>query len=169
MAAATDTKPEAEATEAKGGASTGRSRSSKKPATAAKASRTMTTEHKEALALGRHEGRVVNDYLDALEDHKPKRGRRVTPDTIRARIARLDEDIPQMRGKDKLKAIQGKIDLETQLRRAEDTSVITDLQDAFVKVAKSYADRLGITYDAYREAGVPSAVLREAGVTRRSA
>lgn len=136
----------------------------------ANGTRVMSAEHKEALALGRNEGRVVGDYLDALEQHKPKRGRRVTPDTIRERIRVLNEEtIPQSAGKAKLDAIQMRIDLEDQLRRAEDTTVVTDLEEAFKKVAKSYSDRRGISYDAFREAGVPPAVLKEAGLVRRSA
>lgn len=36
----------------------------------------MSAEHKRALAVGRDEGRAVRQYLEALEAHKPKRGRR---------------------------------------------------------------------------------------------
>jgi hypothetical protein len=42
--------------------------------------RTMTTEHKEALAKGREAGRAVREYLAALEATRPKRGRKVTPE-----------------------------------------------------------------------------------------
>lgn len=132
--------------------------------------RTMTAEHKEALDIGRKEGRVVGDYLDALDQHKPKRGRRVTPDTIRERIRTLNEEtIPTTTGKDKLAAIQSRMDLEDQLRRAEDTTIVGELEEAFKKVAKSYSERRGISYEAFREAGVPPAVLKEAGVARHSA
>lgn len=175
MAAATTTDTEDKVDEkttasgAKGSASAGRSRSNSKNKTPAKA-RKMTDEHKEALAVGRHEGRVVNEYLDALETHKPKRGRKVTVETIAERIRKLDEEvIPSARGKEKLIAIQTRNDYQEQLRSTEDNTVVADLEDAFKKVAKSYAARLGIGYDAFREAGVPSSVLKEAGVTRRSA
>jgi hypothetical protein len=38
-----------------------------------------------------------------------------------------------------------------------------------VEVAASYSARQGISYDAWREIGVPAAVLREAGVSRAAA
>jgi hypothetical protein len=44
--------------------------------------RPMSDEHKEALARGRHEGRVVREYLEALRATKPKRGRKRTPESI---------------------------------------------------------------------------------------
>ena len=36
----------------------------------------MTAAHKDAMAAGRAEGRVVKTYLDALQEHRPRRGRR---------------------------------------------------------------------------------------------
>ena len=47
----------------------------------------MTDEHKQALAEGRELGRAVRDYLEALEAHKPKRGRKRTPDSVKKRLA----------------------------------------------------------------------------------
>ena len=38
----------------------------------------------------------------------------------------------------------------------------------FVKVARSYSERQGITYTTWREIGVDAAVLSKAGITRRS-
>ncbi len=42
----------------------------------------MSQAHKDALAVGREEGRAVRRYLEAMEAHKPKRGRKRNPDTI---------------------------------------------------------------------------------------
>ena len=36
----------------------------------------MSAEHKAALAAGRQQGITVRKYLEALEAHKPKRGRK---------------------------------------------------------------------------------------------
>lgn len=172
---ATDTKRDAkpgESAGAKGAASAGsRSRSRNKTTPpVAPVKRSMSDEHKQALHQGRSEGKAVNEYLAALEAHKPKRGRKVTPEQLKERIRVLEEEtIPSASGGDKLLAIQAKIDLEARLRQAEDTTVITELQEKFVKVAKSYGERRGISYDAYRVFGVPPAVLKEAGVVRRSA
>ena len=41
-------------------------------------------------------------------------------------------------------------------------------EEAFVEVAKSYSDRQGISYAAWRTVGVAPEVLRRAGVTRSS-
>lgn len=150
-----------------------RSRSAKTaPQSAPKTTRTMTDEHKNSLKVGREQGRIVGDYLDALEAHKPKRGRKVTRETLEERLRVLKEEtIPNAKGKDRIQAHQDRIDLENVLNQSEDTDLIPHLQEAFVKVAKDYAKRKGFTAEAFREAGVPAAVLKEAGLTgaRKSA
>jgi hypothetical protein len=45
---------------------------------------------------------------------------------------------------------------------AADTS---ELEADFVKVARSYGDRRGIAYAAWREVGVPAAALTAAGIS----
>lgn len=129
----------------------------------------MTQEHKNKLKQGREEGRAVSEYLNALEQHKPKRGRKVTTETIKERIERIGTELDEATGTERLRLIQNRMDLQDSLRVSEDTTVVVDLQKAFVKVAKSYAERNGITYIAFREAGVPAPVLKEAGVSRKSA
>ena len=51
------------------------------PAAKKPTKRTMSAEHKAALAEGREQGRAVREYLEALEAHKPRRGRKRTPDS----------------------------------------------------------------------------------------
>ncbi len=48
--------------------------------------------HKEALAIGRDQGRVVRRYLEALQAIKSLRGRK-TPAGIQKRLAAIDERI----------------------------------------------------------------------------
>ena len=48
--------------------------------TATRKKRVVTDEHKAAMAQGRTEGRTVGAYLEALDTHKPKRGRKRTAD-----------------------------------------------------------------------------------------
>lgn len=43
---------------------------------------------------------------------------------------------------------------------------LSELEDDFVGAAADYGSRRGLTYAAWREAGVPPAVLRRAGITR---
>ena len=52
----------------------------------------LTPEHKQAMTAGRKEGQAVKAYLDALEQHRPRRGRRRTPDSIRKRLAAIDAE-----------------------------------------------------------------------------
>lgn len=130
----------------------------------------MSDSHKANLAKGREEGRIVTEYLDAIDAHKPKRGRRVTRETMEARLKTLiEQTIPQATGAKRLEAIKDRIDLENALSQTEDTNQIDELQKKFVEVAKSYADRKGYTAEVFREAGVPASVLKEAGVGRKSA
>ena len=55
----------------------------------------MTDEHKAALAEGRKESRVVKNYLDALDSHRPKRGRRRTAESITQRLDEIDSLLPE--------------------------------------------------------------------------
>jgi hypothetical protein len=43
------------------------------------------------------------------------------------------------------------------------------LEDGFVEHARSYGERKGISYAAWREIGVSAAVLKRAGIYSRSA
>lgn len=45
---------------------------------------------------------------------------------------------------------------------------ISDLEDAFIEVAKGYGDRKGISYATWRDVGVSAATLKRAGVSRTS-
>ena len=43
---------------------------------------------------------------------------------------------------------------------------IGELEAGFVAVAKLYSERKGLTYAAWREAGVDARVLKQAGISR---
>ena len=51
----------------------------------------MSSAHKAALARGREEGRAVRRYLEAIERNRPRRGRKRTPESVRKRLAVVDE------------------------------------------------------------------------------
>ena len=126
----------------------------------------MTDEHKAALAEGRAQGRAVRAYLEALETHKPKRGRKRTPDSMRARLGVIDATIDDADPMARLQMVQERIDLTAALEAAEQVVDLTALEDGFVEAAKAYGDRKGISYAAWREVGVPTAVLKRAGISR---
>ena len=135
---------------------------------AKKGPKSMTAEHKEALAAGRTESKAVKDYLNALEANRPKRGRRRTPESIERRLAALNEQIPGAEPFQRLSLIQERVDLERELDALTSGSGVdlSELEKGFVKVARSYAERKGISYAAWREVGVPAATLKSAGITR---
>ncbi len=129
----------------------------------------MSAEHKEALARGRKEARMIKSYLEALASRRP--GRPVTPESLRNRIKSLDEKIAgETDPLKKVELVQARLDAEEALASAEQQVDLDELEKGFIDVAKDYSERKGITYTAWREAGVPPAVLKKAGIprTRRS-
>jgi uncharacterized protein YicC (UPF0701 family) len=128
----------------------------------------MTDSHKAALAEGRSQGRAVRRYLEALEAHRPKRGRKRTTDSIRKRLERIESEIGDADPLKRLQLIQERLDLQDELAASETTVDISELEAEFVKAAKGYADRKSISYAAWRELGVPAATLKEAGIGRGS-
>jgi uncharacterized protein YicC (UPF0701 family) len=126
----------------------------------------MSDTHKAALAEGREQGRAVRRYLEALEAHKPRRGRKRTPESMEKRLTAIEDKLAQADPLTRLQLVQERMDLERQLEAADSTVDMQALEDEFVKAAPDYSRRKGITYAAWREAGVDPAVLRRAGVRR---
>jgi len=130
----------------------------------------MSAEHKAAIAQGRRESRAIKAYLEAISVPK-RRGRPVTPEGLEAKIADLDQRIGEE--SDPLARVdlyQARIDAQETLDQLTATVDIDALEVGFVEYAGSYSERKGITWPAWREAGVSVGVLRAAGVkrTRRS-
>ena len=48
------------------------------------------------------------------------------------------------------------------------TNLLSALEADFVSAARSYSERKGISYAAWRAVGVPPAVLKKAGISRTS-
>jgi hypothetical protein len=129
----------------------------------------MSDAHKQALAAGREQGRAVRQYLEALEAHKPKRGRKRTPESIQKRLAAIEERIASADPLTRLQLIQERMDLSKELAAGEQKVDLTALEKGFVGSARAYGERKGITYAAWRELGVDPAVLKQAGIGRGSA
>ena len=126
----------------------------------------MTDEHKAALAEGRAQGRAIRDYLEALEAHKPKRGRKRTPDSIKKRLDKIDAEITDADAMRRVVLVQERRNLEVELATMGATIDLTELEKGFVASAKTYSTRKGISYAAWREIGVSAEVLKKAGITR---
>jgi hypothetical protein len=128
--------------------------------------RAMSDDHKAKLAQGRTESRAVSRYLEAVVAGKGKRGRKRTPQSITAQIHRIDQELLDAAPIKKLELIQKKTDLLAEKERLTARVDIAILEKNFVKVAKSYANRNGITYSSFRALGVSAEVLKKAGIPR---
>jgi len=126
----------------------------------------MSDTHKAALAEGRDQGRAVRRYLEALEAHKPKRGRKRTPESVQKRLAAIEQKLADAESLTRLHLVQEKMNLKAELSAADNTVDMQALEDEFVAAAGPYGARKGITYAAWRQLGVDAAVLRRANVKR---
>lgn len=126
----------------------------------------MSKQHKEALAKGRAQAKAVKDYLSAREKAS-RRGPKLTPEKLRERISETQKSIDtETDPARRVELIQQRMDDEERLANAQDTPDMESLEKAFVDVAREYSERKGISYMAWRELGVPAAVLRRAGIPR---
>ncbi|HET7523518.1 MAG TPA: hypothetical protein VFJ79_05170 [Acidimicrobiales bacterium] len=62
--------------------------------------------------------------------------------------------------------VQERMNLEAELAHKGETVDLESLEKGFVKAARTYGERKGITYAAWRSAGVDANVLRRAGIPR---
>ena len=126
----------------------------------------MSAEHKAALAAGRTMGRAVKNYLEALETNRPKRGRKRTADSINSRLDAIENALADADPVRRVSLIQERLDLQSELEHMDATVDLSALEDNFVEVAKAYSESKGLSYAAWREAGVPAEVLRRANISR---
>ena len=129
----------------------------------------MSDEHKAALAQGRRESRAIKGYLVALGQTKAgsscheripgaKAQRFGCEDRVRVRSIEACRSGAATFGDGSSARVDGAI------RRISESWKRDSSQ-----VAKSYSERKGISYSAWREIGVSADVLRRAGIaqTRR--
>ena len=126
----------------------------------------MSNAHKAALARGREEGRAVRRYLEAIEHQRPKRGRKRSPESIKKRLGTVAERLAGADPLARLHLLQERADLQAELARVSGHDDIAALEKAFVTVARTYGQRKGIAYNAWRAAGVSAAVLQRADIGR---
>src|SRR5437868_3312257 len=95
----------------------------------------MSVAHKQALAEGREQGRAVRRYLEALEAHKPKRGRKRTPESIKKRLAAIEQQITAADPLSRLQLVQERMDLERELGQKDQKVDLGALEKEFVASA----------------------------------
>ncbi len=121
----------------------------------------MSTGHKAALARGRAESASVRHYLEALETSKPKRGRKRTPASIDKRLGTIENQLATADALTRLHLLQEQKDLMEERSRVHQVKDLSALEKQFIKVAKDYGERKGITYATWRAAGVERGGLAE--------
>lgn len=131
--------------------------------------RTVSDDHKAAMAEGRAQGHAIRRYLTALKAARgPKtRGRKRTPESIQQRIDRINAALAEvdLDPLAEVQYLQERRDLTTELTAM--TAPVDDPEqyaEAAVKALKPYSERKGITYASWRELGVPAVVLKKAGI-----
>ena len=111
---------------------------------------------------------AVRDYLKALEQNAPRRGRRRTPESVERQLAVLEGEMEGASVTKRLGLIQERIDLEADLEALQQAGSVnlSALEAGFATHAAAYGGRRGISYAAWREVGVSSATLKSAGIRR---
>ena len=123
----------------------------------------MTDSEKSEIA-------AVRDYLKALEQNAPRRGRRRTAESVGRQLAALEGEMAGASVTKRLSLIQQRINLEADLEALSQAASVdlSALEAGFATHAAAYGGRRGISHAAWREIGVSSATLKTAGI-RRSA
>lgn len=130
-----------------------------------KRKRGISNEQKEALSVGRDQGRIVKRYLEAIATSRPKRGRKRTTESIQKQLDVIDQKLREANPLSSLHLHQQKMDLEAELTQLHTGEGLKSLEIEFTKTAAEYGKRKGISYSAWREVGVTADVLKRAGIT----
>jgi hypothetical protein len=111
---------------------------------------------------------AIRDYLKALEQNAPQRGRKRTTESVGRQIATLEGELAGASITKRLGLIQQRIELEADLEALSQAASVdlTALEAGFATYAAAYGGRRGISYAAWREIGVSSATLKSAGIRR---
>ncbi len=124
----------------------------------------MTEEHKVALEEGRAQSRRIGAYLASVE----VQGRRTkrSPETLQKRLEAIEIKLETASPILRLQLFQERLDLKAELAELASNDGYKRLEADFVEVAQAYSARKGISYEAWREAGVPAATLKAARIPR---
>jgi hypothetical protein len=109
---------------------------------------------------------TIRRYLEALEAHKPRRGRTRSVEAIGRQLGKVRLQIINADPLTRSKLAQERIRLEAELEARTSASDMDALEAAFIDCAAAFSVRKGIGYAAWRSVGVPPAVLRLASISR---
>jgi len=112
----------------------------------------------------RAERRIVREYLEALE---ATRHRDDSARQLQAHLVLLDSLVGHAGPDERVALLARRLELRSAATRCDggcETQALAHAEAAFITVARAYSEREGISYAAWRGAGVEARVLRAAGV-----
>jgi hypothetical protein len=112
--------------------------------------------------------RIVRRYLSTIDSIRQGRGPKRAADAIANRLLKIDEMLISADPISRLHLTQERIDLDAEAIRLGNGNEVdlADVEAEFVKVARTYGDRHGVTFSAWRQVGVEADVLEKAGIVR---
>lgn len=117
-------------------------------------------EWKEASRFGHESNRLVDEYLAVLKQPKPRMPSQKT-------VERIAAEMPKARGVQLVILMQQEKDARAALEHAtKGKERLAAAEAGFVTVAKRFSEKKKITYDTWRDFGVPAPVLKKAGIAR---
>ena len=130
-----------------------------------KGKRRLTPDAKKAMAEGRERSRMIDLYLKSVETHKyQRRSRLIDRKGLEAKIAEIDTELESAVGVTKLLLAQERRDLMKQLNNQSRADEFEQLEAAFISVAKQFSIEREISYETWRDLGVPMRTLAKAGI-----
>ena len=108
---------------------------------------------------------TVDRYLASVNTPK-RRGRKVSQATLEQRLATARQELRTGTGVAKVLAAQEIRALAAKIEQLNSTAGADSktLESDFVKIAKRFSEQRGVSYGAWRDAGVPADVLKRAGI-----
>ena len=124
----------------------------------------LSDERKEKMVAGRRETRIVDAYLTCLSRLSTK-SQGKSADEIEAEAALVLAELETAAGTRRLELLQRREDLQVAAMNVQSDD-LTKLEEDFIAVAASYAERKKISYSTWREFGVSREVLQAAKIRR---
>ncbi|MGH9047042.1 MAG: hypothetical protein ACRDVW_06980 [Acidimicrobiales bacterium] len=87
-------------------------------------------------------------------------------ESIRKKLGAIEKELASASPLNRLHLVQGQRDLEAELAHSGQSVDVAALEKDFVRVAKAYSARKGLSYSAWRAVGVSAPVLEKAGIPR---
>jgi hypothetical protein len=119
------------------------------------------------LNSNRDQARIIRRYLEVMQSNGSREIQTRTPNTVRQELQEVRHQIVLGDARLRPKLARKRIRLEAELRTLSETDCreLWDLEEEFVACAAAYSAHNGLTYRAWRSAGVKPDVLRRAGIS----